>query len=67
MTLSTRKVPLHVRLQRLVYNEKGNMNGLLGAAATRCMILQAMKENNLMTARRIDPTIIHLIGNEKWH
>lgn len=66
-TLSTRKVPSHVRLQRLAYNEKEKRCRLMGVAVTSRMILPALKEDTLMTGRRIDSAIINITGNQKCH
>lgn len=67
IALSAKKVPLHVQLQRMIYNEKGNLSELLGATATSEMLLSAMQEVLLSAARRIDLNIINATGDQKWH
>lgn len=65
MTFSTRKTPSHIRLQWLAYDEKGNLSGLQGVVVTSGIKLAAIKETILMTARRVDSTIIDVIGDQK--
>lgn len=65
-TSSTRKVPSHMRLERLAHNEKGSLSGLLGVKTTSSMILSAMKEAILMTTRKLDSVIIDVTRNQKW-
>lgn len=65
--LLTRKLHSHVRLQRLEYNEKGNLSGLLGVVVTSGMIFPAMKEAIVTTARKIDPAIVDVTGDQMWH
>lgn len=56
-----------MRLQRLAYNEKGNLTRLLGVAVTTSIIIPAMKEVILVTARRIDQTIIDVTRDQRWY
>lgn len=65
LTLGTRKVLSHICLQRLTYNEKGNMSRLLGIAATINMIVPTFRETILTTARRTDTVIIDVTDNKK--
>lgn len=67
LTPSFKKVPSNIRLHQMTYNEKGNLNRLLGVAATSSMVLPALKESILTTVRRVNPAIIDVIGDQKWH
>lgn len=67
IALVSRKVPTHARLQWLSYNERGNLSGLMGTAATTNMILPRLKETVMRAARNIHLAVIDLIGDQKWH
>lgn len=63
-TVSSRNVLLHMRLQLITFNEKGNLSGLLVVAVTSSIIKLALKETFLTTARRVDPAIIDGTGDK---
>lgn len=67
MTIMTKKVLTHVQLQRMTYNENGNLSGLLGTTATSGMLLPTMTDVILSAARRINPNIIDATSNQKGH
>lgn len=67
MTIFARKVPTHLRLKQLVYNQKGNLCRFLEAVVISSMILPAMKRLILMTVRRIDLTIIDVTGDQRLY
>lgn len=54
-----------MRLQRITYNEKGNLSGLLRTMATSRILLPAMRKVILTAARMVDPDIIDVTGDQK--
>lgn len=61
------RVPAHIRIQWLAYNEKGNLSGLMGAAATSSMVLPQQEELLLRATRKYHPEIIDVIRVHRWH
>lgn len=67
IALSTRKFPTHIQLQRITFNEKGNLSALQGTTATRRMLLNTMRETILSPATEVDLNIIDTTGYQKRH
>lgn len=57
------RVPAHIRIQRLAYNEKGNLSGLTGQAATSNMLLPLHRKILLCIARKWDSDMIDVTGH----
>lgn len=65
--LAATRVLAYIRIQRLPYNKKGNLSGLMGMTATSSMILPPHRELLLQVARKFDLNIIDVTGNQRWH
>lgn len=57
-TLCVKRVWAHIRIQRLAYNEKGNLRGLTGPAVRRNMLLPLHRKLLLRAARKLFSKII---------
>lgn len=65
IVLASRKLPTHARLQRLPYNDRGNLRGLMETAVTTKTILPMLKETVMRVARNINLAIIDVTGDQK--
>lgn len=65
--LTANRIPAHIRIQRLSYNEKENISGLIGLAATRSMILPKYRKLLHRAARKYDSEIVDPTGDQRRH
>lgn len=65
--LCLNRIPSHVRIQRLMYNEKGNLSGLAGLVATSNMLLLLHCEALQRAARKWGSDIIDVTGDQIWY
>lgn len=66
MKLLSMKVPAHLRLARLRYNDRGNLTGLTTAQTTADLMIPRFKELCLQIALRFDPDITEISANQQW-
>lgn len=48
-------IPVHIRIQRLTYNEMSNLSGLMETAATNGMLLPLHQELLLWVVKEVQP------------
>lgn len=56
---NAKKVPMHLRLQCMTYDEKGNLSGILEITETSGMVRPTMSKVILMAPRRVNLNIIN--------
>lgn len=61
VALAFRKVLTHARLQRLFYNKKGNLSGLIGVAVTTKMIVPIVMDAVMKAASASYHTLTSLV------
>ncbi|KAI0998331.1 hypothetical protein K3495_g9860 [Podosphaera aphanis] len=66
MKLLSMKVPAHLRLIKLRYNERGNLTGLTTAQTTADAMVTRVKEKLLKTVLRFDAEITEISANQQW-
>lgn len=64
--LCTFRVPAHIEIRRLSYNEKGNLSKPMRIAATSGMLMPLHRELLRYVTRKCHPEIINIIGNHRW-
>lgn len=66
MKLLNMKVPAHLRLVRLRYNDRGNLIGLTITQKTADSMFPRFKEMCSQIALRFDAEIIEVAVNQQW-
>lgn len=66
MKLLSMKVPAHLRLVRLRYNDRGNLTGLTTTQTTADSMFPRFKEVCLQIALRFDAEITEVAANQQW-
>lgn len=67
MALSVAKVPTYIRIQRLSYNEKGNLGSLMAPASASSMLLPQHQELVLKMVRQLDQYVTNSTGDQRWY
>lgn len=65
MPLSAAKVPTHIRIHRLNYNEKDNLSGLIVPTSTCSMLRPQNRELVLIVVRQIHQDITNVTGDQR--
>lgn len=57
----------HIYIDRLSYNEKDNLNSMIGLASTSGMLLTQHQELVLRIGRQLDRDITDMTREQRWH
>lgn len=66
MKFLSMRLPAHLRLIKLGYNERGNLTGLKSAETTADIMTSRFREVILLIAQRFDPHVKEFFANQQW-
>lgn len=66
MKFLSMRLPAHIRLIKLGYNQRGNMTGLTSTQTTAEILISKFRKEILQTALKFDPHVKELFANQQW-